>query len=273
MDINECKKLCHKNFRGKVRRVVDNQIDKFFEIENSDFKLPNHKYKIGDDVILNPYHYLHGVGKNDKAIEFVAKNGIVSKEATTPSAKKHGFRYVSGFWRVSDKIKLGKYINNYSGMDVRFDDKNFLVPYGEMDKFVEKMRNTDHWYWEAISSMEIRFMPSLARDINQYGFILNIDNEYAQQLNINDVNSDGYDKNIAKHFNMFFAKRKKDEEKNKTLTFANRASYVIFGMNKCFIEGVIVGRKAEKSKTQLDKVKKLFPNCYIANLDGKVIRV
>lgn len=74
---------------------------------------------------------------------------------------------------MSSKIKLGEYIKNYSGMDVRFNDKNFLVPYGEMDKFVENMRNIDHWYWEAISSMEIRFMPSLARDINQYGFILN----------------------------------------------------------------------------------------------------
>ena len=60
--------------------------------------------------------------------------------------------------------------------------------------------------------------------------------------------------------------------KLKTETYMNRASYVIFGMNKCFIEGVIVGRKVEKSKTQLDKVKKLFPNCYIANLDGKVVR-
>lgn len=52
----------------------------------------------------------------------------------------------------------------------------------------------------------------------------------------------------------------------------NRASYVIFGMNKCFIEGVVIGRKVEKNKKQLDKVKKLFPNCYIANLDGKVVR-
>lgn len=272
MELKECKKLCHRNYRGKVRQVIDKQIEKFFEIDKLDFKLPNHKYKVGDDVILDVYHYLHGVGSNDKAIEFIAKYGIVSKEATSPNAKKHGFRYVSGFWKVFKKTKLREYINNYSGMDIRFNDKNFLVPYKALDEFVEKMRNTDHWYWEAISSMEIRFMPSLARDINQYGFILNIDNEHAKQLNKNNVNTLDYDRSISKHFNKCFLRRKKDMPKLRSETYMNRASYVIFGMNKCFIEGVIVGRKVEKSKTQLDKVKKLFPNCYIANLDGKVVR-
>ena len=273
MDIKECKKICHKNYRGKVRKVIDAQIDKFFEIQECNFKLPNHKYKVGDDVILNTYHYLHGIGNNDNALEFVSKYGIVSKEATTLNAKKHGFRYVSGFWRVFNKIKLSNYINNYSGMDIRFNNENFLVAYKELDNFVEKMRNTDHWYWEAISSMEIRFMPSLARDINQYGFILNIDNEYAKELDKNNVNTLEYDRSISKHFNNCFARRKKDLPKLKTETYMNRASYVIFGMNRCFIEGIIVGRKVEKNKTQLNYVKKLFPDCYIANLDGKVIKV
>ena len=53
MDIMECKKICHSNFRGKVRRVVDAQIDKFFEIEKSGFKLQPHGYKLGDYVYLN----------------------------------------------------------------------------------------------------------------------------------------------------------------------------------------------------------------------------
>lgn len=42
MEINECKKLCHTNYRGKVRKVIDAQIDKFFEIEKSEFQLPKH---------------------------------------------------------------------------------------------------------------------------------------------------------------------------------------------------------------------------------------
>lgn len=89
MEINECKKLCHKNYCGKVRKVVDAQIDKFFEIEKLNFQLQEHKYDVGDDGVLNNHHYLHGVarvGKNEDAVEFVANYGIVSKEATTPNS-------------------------------------------------------------------------------------------------------------------------------------------------------------------------------------------
>ena len=125
MNIEECKKLCHKNYAGKVRKVIDEQIETFFEIDKLNFELPPHNYKVGDNVVLNTWHYLHGIGQNDNAIEFISKYGIVSKEATTLNSKKHGFRYVSGFWRVFNEIKLADYIKNYSGLDVRYNDKNF----------------------------------------------------------------------------------------------------------------------------------------------------
>lgn len=270
MDIETCKKNCHKKFKFKVRKVVDEQIETFFEIEKSNFKLEKHNYKVGDDVILNKYHYLHGVSKNDEAINFVSEYGIISKDAVTGDKTKHAFSFVSGFWLVSDEIKLHDYIINYSGMDVRFEDTNLLVPYGKLDQFVEDMRNTDHWLWEGISSMEIRFMPSLARDINQYGFILNVSSDQAKKLIKNNVNDNGYNRNISKHFANIF--KEKDEKKIKTWTFKNRASYVIFGLNRCFIEGVLVGRRVENDKTLLKELKEKFPNCYICNLDGKVIK-
>ena len=191
------------------------------------------------------------------------------------SAFKRSSKSVSRFFpafKKSTGITPVEYINNYSGIDVRYDDKNFLVPYKGLDAFVEKMRTTDHWYWESISSMEIRFMPSLARDINQYGFILNIDSAPARELNKHNVNTLEYDRSISKHFNKCFLRRKKDMPKLRTETYMNRASYVIFGMNSCFIEGVIVGRRVENDESQLDHIKELFPDCYIANLDGIVIR-
>ena len=87
MEINECKKLCHRNYHGKVRKVIDAQIDKFFEIEKLNFQLPKHKYKVGDNVMLNTCHYLHGVGKNDKAINFVSKffHSSIEKANKQPS--------------------------------------------------------------------------------------------------------------------------------------------------------------------------------------------
>ena len=86
----------------------------------------------------------------------------------------------------------------------------------------------------------------------------------------NDVNSESFDKKIAPYFGMF---KPKDKDKIKKCTFAHRASYVIFGLNKCFIEGILVGRIVEKDKETLKKIKEKFPTCYICNLDGEVIVV
>ena len=155
-------------------------------------------------------------------------------------------------------------------MDVRYEDSWCLVPYKGLDKFIEKMKKIDHFKWEAESSMEIRFMPSLARDINQYGFILDISSDEAKSLVKNDVNSKDFDKKLSPYFGMF---KEKDKDKIKKCTFAHRASYIIFGLNKCFIEGIVVGRRVEKDKLALKELKEKFPNCYVCNLDGVVIAV
>ncbi len=269
MNIFECKSYSSKKYRGIVRKLVNNQIDTFFEIENSNFRLDKHNYKIGDYVILNTYNYLHGVGNSEKATLFVSNNGIVSKEATGDLGN-HAFQFVVGLWRVKEKILLSDYIKNYSGIIAKYNNINEQVPYGKLDEFAEKMKDVEHWLWKAESSMEIRFMPSLARNINQVGFILNLNSKEGQQLLTNDINASGYDKRTS---NNFIKKelRKQNFFNNKDNAFLERTSYVIFGINKCFIEGIIVGRDYEHDDDKLHELKDMFPNCYICNLDGKVI--
>lgn len=267
MDNTKCKEFSKKKYRGKIRKLVDKQIDTFFEIENLGIEV-NKKYKKGDNVKLSKNHYLHGIGKSESAIDFVSKNGILSKEATGDFGN-HAFQFVVGLWRVKEDVLLKDYIKNYSGIDVKYEDTNELVPYNELDNFVEKMKDVDHWLWKAESSMEIRFMPSLARNINQVGFILDMTSNMAQQLLINDINSINYDKSIS---NKFLRKDlRKNFFDNKDNTFLKRASYVIFGVNKCFIEGIVVGRNYENDESKLKELKNKFPNCYICNLDGEII--
>ena len=269
MNSIECKKYSAKKYRGKVRKLVDEQIDSFFKIENSDFILDRHSYKVGDKVILDKHNYLHGIGKNNNVIDFVAENGILSKEATGDLGN-HAFQFVVGLWRVKETITLGNYIKNYSGIIAKYNNINRQVPYGKLDDFVEKMKDIDHWLWKAESSMEIRFMPSLARNINQVGFILNLCSNEGKRLLKNDINASDYDKRISNNF-IKRELRKKDFFNNKDNSFLERASYVIFGINKCFIEGIVVGRNYEKDSGKLKELKDMFPNCYICNLDGKVI--
>ena len=56
-----------------------------------------------------------------------------------------------------------------------------------------------------------------------------------------------------------------------TSDFFLRADYLIYGIPKCCIEGILVGRELEKDIDNLNKLKDLFPKCYICNLDGKVV--
>lgn len=37
------------------------------------------------------------------------------------------------------------------------------------------------------------------------------------------------------------------------------------------IKDIMISRKIKKSQEQIIKIKKLFPDCYICNVDGKVI--
>ena len=63
------------------------------------------------------------------------------------------------------------------------------------------------------------------------------------------------------------------ERKNKDDFFTDRESAVLFGIPANFIEGILVGRKYENNDKLLTEIKSLLPNCYICNLDGKVIQI
>ena len=117
--------------------------------------------------------------------------------------------------------------------------------------------------------MEIRFMPSLAKDNNQVGFILNTSNPLAKLLRDNSIFSNP---KLDKYKYSFIHEKAVADFKNGFKTDAfERADYIIFGFPSNCIEGVLVGRIVESNKEYLKQIKELFPNCYICNLDGKVI--
>lgn len=58
---------------------------------------------------------------------------------------------------------------------------------------------------------------------------------------------------------------------NRTVVTTNRESAIMFGLPSSLIEGVLVSKKLEKNKKSLEYIKKRLPDCYICNLDGKVI--
>ena len=97
------------------------------------------------------------------------------------------------------------------------------------------------------------------------------ENEIAQRLRHNSV----FKKQFNKEWALEFVNDKSKEKFIKdgfTADFFERADYIIFGLPKNCIEGVVVGRQVEHNEHNLNTLKSLFPNCYICNLDGVVIK-
>ena len=255
-------------FEGKLLDIVINQINDYYELEESNY-IVNNNYKINDDVILTNNHLLHGIGSHTDIIDMFAKRGIISQDYVD-GENNHAFCYTSAFWNVKGNILLKEYIENYSGIVAKVNDKYWQVPYGKLDEFVEKIKDIDHWLWTAESSMEIRFMPSLARDINQIGFILNTENDIAKRLRENSVFKESFNKEYSFKFINEKAKEKFKKD-GFSADFFERADYLIFGLPKNCIVGIIVGKQIENNDQYINKLKSLFPHCYICNLDGKVI--
>lgn len=263
-------KNAKEKFTGELLDIVLKQIDDYFELKESSYQI-THNYKVNDNVILNENHLLHGIGKHIDLIEKFAKRGVTSPDFFDTNIN-HAFSHTAAFWSVTGEITLQEYIENYSGIVAKVNDEYWQVPYKHLDEFIEVLRDVDHWSWTAESSMEIRFMPSLARDINQVAFIVNASDERTKKLRHNSVFKEHFNKDYSYEFvtNKSKAKEKFLQEGFKE-DFFLRADYLIFGLPENTIEGILVGRLVENNEEHLTTLKNLFPNCYICNLDGKVI--
>ncbi|MBQ4535965.1 MAG: hypothetical protein IJA22_03960, partial [Clostridia bacterium] len=181
---------------------------------------------------------------------------------------KHGVRWAVSTWKFARKIKLKDYIINYSGMTVVYNGVYEIIPYGKLDEFVEKLKKKEHFLWEAESTREMRFLPNDIRQNGNIALIFNVNPMACKSLLENELQQDFIPEDIRLCPN--------PNERNKTIAlmekgFGQRCAYILFGIPKNCIEGLFVNRQVEKNKKQLLKLKRLFPDCYICNLDGKVI--
>lgn len=265
----------------KSQRVFINQVNNYYKAKEN-CKFVGHNYKVGDMVKLKKHQLMRGEGAlsklDENKIEFISKNGFISPDFLDDFNLKKKTPLTIPVWNIQNDILLKDYINLYSGATFMYTIKSqnykkytCLVPYKQLENKIESFRNEDFWIWNCEQTKEIRFMPSLARDDIQLAFIMNLDNEYGKNILKNDIFNLFFDKNVLKHFiPKTFIKDFIYGDRDDFTT--NRESAIIFGIPSCFIEGLLVGRKYEEDKKQLNSLKKYFPTCYICNLDGIVIK-
>jgi len=275
------KKSLKKIFKFNKRslNLFEIQMENYFSIKENN-KVQKHNYKLNDDVKLKKGTFMRGEGAlvdlTEDRLKFISENGFVSPDITKTYNKNQKTPLTIPVWNIQEDILLKDYINLYSGGTIKVyslttkEHYTKLIPFQELDKFVNNL--DDCWNWSMEQTKEIRFMPSLAYNRIQVGFIINTQDELTKKLIEYDIFNLNFDKKVLKSFIAKWFRKKFIYGKRDDFT-TTRESAIIFGIPENIIEGILVGRNYEKEKEKLEMLKKYFPNCYICNLDGKVIMI
>lgn len=274
----EYEQIVNERFDGKAKKIIINQIKLFYQDTNDIVKK---KYNVGDNVKLSKGTFIHGIFGELDNFDYTINNGFISTDFTNEPRPNKICNSV-GMWNIKEEILLKDYINQYSGFTITYSigrgpgskKVSKLVPYHKFDEVTEEINNDDEiWSYWGDKTKEVSFIPSLVSNKRQIAFILNMESDYAKKLAYNDVWNLDFDSETLKPFldYRYFEKFIEQDRINRDASTTDRESAIMFGLPAKLIEGVFVGRKIENDKKSLDYIKSKLPECYICNLDGKVI--
>lgn len=274
----EYEQIVNERFDGKAKKILINQIKLFYQDTNDIVKK---KYNVGDNVKLSKGTFIHGIFGELDNFDYTINNGFISTDFTNEPRPNKICNSV-GMWNIKEEILLKDYINQYSGFTITYSTGrgpgskkvSKLVPYHKFDEVTEEINNDDEiWSYWGDKTKEVSFIPSLVSNKRQIAFILNMESDYAKKLAYNDVWNLDFDSETLKPFldYRYFEKFIEQDRINRDASTTDRESAIMFGLPAKLIEGVFVGRKIENDKKSLDYIKSKLPECYICNLDGKVI--
>lgn len=265
-----------KTFQGKALELVLNNIELFYKNE----KIEKNKYQVGEEVKLKKGTYMHGIPGLLDNFDWIVENGFISNDFTEENIHNK-IRHSIGMWVIQKDCLLQEYIKNYSGFTITYTigrgpgskEVTKLIPYHKFDEETEKINNDENiWMYWGDQTKEIRFMPSLVSNKRQIAFILNMESDYAKEMIKKDVwNIELMEEELKDFLDYRYYENFLKERVNRTAQTTDRESAIMFGLPATLIEGVLVGRKLEQDKDSLKHIKEKLPDCYICNIDGKII--
>lgn len=269
-------KLINENYENEAKELLLKQVELFFTENN--FK--KNKYNKGDNVFLKKGTYLHGIPGYLDNFDWIIENGFIGNDFTNRSVANK-IKSSIGMWDIKEDMLLKDYINNYSGFTITYTigrgpgskEVSELIPYHKFDEYTEKINDDENiWMYWGDQTKEVRFLPSLVANKRQLAFILNMENDLAKELVKLDVwNKELKEETVKSFIDYRYFEKFLIERNNRNAQTTDRETAIMFGLPPSLIEGVFVGRILEKDEESLAYIKSKLPDCYICNLDGKVI--
>ena len=266
----------NNNFEGEAKELLLHQVELFYKND----VVEKTKYQEGQDVYLKKGTHIHGIPGLIDNFNWIIENGFIGNDFTTPTATNK-IKNSIGMWDIQEDCYLKDYIINYSGFTITSNigrgpgsiQKSELVPYHKFDEVTEKINNDANiWSYSGEQTKEVRFIPSLVSNKRQIAFILNMESDYAKELVKNDVWNPSFNEDTIKPFidYRYYDKFLVDRQNRNAVT-TDRETAIMFGLPTTLIEGILVGKEVENNQELLTYIKDKLPECYICNLDGKVI--
>ncbi len=261
----------------KARKVLLTQVEVYYRCIN-EYKQKVCEYKIGDRVKLKKGTLMHGTYKDFIGLKNIVKNGLVSSWFV--EGRKNKYPSCVGVWNLKKDYYLDEYINFYSGGTFGYYENKStnictteVIPYDKLNNLTEYLKGKSYHMWLLEQTKESRFLPNLVQDSVQIGIIFDSNNEYIDEIKKCDILKNFSDEDAKPFVSPLYYDRFIEDRRNMNDFFTDRESAILFGIPSCFIEGILVGRKYENNPNMLQEIKKILPNVYICNLDGRVILV
>lgn len=276
MQKEEYVKYVKENYENESKELLLKQIELFFKKIN----INKNKYNKGDEVFLKKGTHIHGVPGVLDSLDWVVENGFIGNDFTNHSVANK-IKSSIGMWDIQKDMTLKEYIIEYSGFTITYTigrgpgskEISELIPYHKFDEYTEKINDDENiWMYWGDQTKEVRFLPSLVANKRQLAFILNMESDYAKELVKNDVWNPNLSEETVKPFIDYrYIEKFLKERHNRNAETTDRETAIMFGLPPSLIEGVFVGRRIENDQDTLNYIKEKLPDCYICNLDGKVI--
>ena len=235
----------------------------------------NNEIKIkGDIITLNRNSLIHGTRANIDDLETISKTGLISSEFYSELNINKKKPYVVELWDVKEELELSKWIDKYTGVTIDFKNRNGEIYKSVISSF-DKIKNVisfekDFRDYIIYQNQEQRFLPNdIIENDASLAFIVEY-NKNDELIN-NDIFNIDFDKDILKDllpdwfYEKYMITRKFDNYET------GREKAILFGIPVSMIKGIMISRKLEKDNNVIQRIRELFPKCYICNLDGIVI--
>lgn len=258
------------NLNDNSKNLIRKQIELFYDYESKE-----NIHSGGErEVVLHKNNLIHGTRANVETLEIIAKQGLIASEFYDESNSEKKKPYVVELWNISEDIKLSDWIKKYAGVTIDFKNREGIVYKSIISQFDDIKNNIqkESGFRDYIiyQNQEQRFVPNdIVENGSTVAFIVEFDNN--DELIKNDIFNKSFDGEIIKDIlpEWFYEKHMKNSSFDNYETGREKA--IIFGIPVSMIKGIMVSRKVEKDIPSINKIKELFPNCYICNIDGKLI--